>query len=248
MSRTSHSSTFLGIASRTALVAIGALCMTTPAAAQEAEPAPAVMHACYVPLTGTVYRIKETGLRSACSSTSHIEFQWTDGEGALRPTGAAAGDILQFDGTQWKPVSAPSAGGGGVTGYEVVSQTASNSYVTPFPVFVSISSFTCNVFFSCARAIYVYRTTASATTTTLACPAGKKAFGVFAPNAVGTDVLPDGRVNVITPFSQRETVHQVLDFPLGVSPSLSQLPNQISNSPSTAPDVFTVKLICANAS
>ena len=43
----------------------------TPAATQTA-----VIYACYVPVTGVFYRIKETGLRSACL-TGHTEFNWT---------------------------------------------------------------------------------------------------------------------------------------------------------------------------
>jgi hypothetical protein len=102
----------------------------TSAHAQTAPPAPAVIHACYVPLTGTLYRIDETGLRQGCTSTSHVEFSWTDGFGAVRTTDAltgdlggrfaaptvvglqghalsntapAAGQVLTFDGTQWEP-------------------------------------------------------------------------------------------------------------------------------------------------
>jgi hypothetical protein len=54
---------------------------------------PSVFHACYVPLTGTVYRIKETNLKPACTSPSHVEFSWTDGAGAIRTGDAASGDL-----------------------------------------------------------------------------------------------------------------------------------------------------------
>jgi hypothetical protein len=40
------------------------------------------MHACYVPKTGTVYRIKVTGTPVKCSP-NHVEFSWTAGSGAL---------------------------------------------------------------------------------------------------------------------------------------------------------------------
>jgi trimeric autotransporter adhesin len=97
-----------------------------------------VFHACYVPLTGTVYRIKETSLKQACASASHVEFTWTDGVGAIRSGDAAGGDlgglfpdptvvallgralsttaptagqVLTFDGTEWVPVT-PTGGGG----------------------------------------------------------------------------------------------------------------------------------------
>jgi endosialidase-like protein/trimeric autotransporter adhesin len=117
-----------------------------PLAAQTTDPSPpaspAVIHACYVPLTGTLYRIKETGLRPACSSTTNIEFAWTDGSGALHGTDAVTGDlagtfaaptvvklqgtpvaatpatagqVLTFDGTKWGPAAA-SANSGVVDG------------------------------------------------------------------------------------------------------------------------------------
>jgi len=110
------------------------LAVAPPCSAQtSAPPAPAVIHACYVPLTGTLYRIDETGLRQGCSSSSHVEFSWTDGAGAVRPTDALAGDlggtfaapfvvglqghalsavvptagqVLTFDGTKWGPAAA----------------------------------------------------------------------------------------------------------------------------------------------
>jgi hypothetical protein len=55
-----------------------------PAAAQSApeivqsasNPLPTVIHACYVPNTGTIYRIKETDLKQTCTSNKHIEFGW----------------------------------------------------------------------------------------------------------------------------------------------------------------------------
>ena len=35
-----------------------------------------VIHACYIPLVGVVYRIKAAGLPIACLSKTHVEFQW----------------------------------------------------------------------------------------------------------------------------------------------------------------------------
>jgi hypothetical protein len=35
-----------------------------------------VIHACYVPLVGLVYRIKAPGLPTACLARSHVEFEW----------------------------------------------------------------------------------------------------------------------------------------------------------------------------
>jgi hypothetical protein len=47
-----------------------------------------VYHACYVPSSGTVYRIKEPDLPQQCGSSNkkgvtvqHVEFSWTDGQG-----------------------------------------------------------------------------------------------------------------------------------------------------------------------
>lgn len=40
---------------------------------------PKVFFACYVPVAGVVYRIKEPGLPQACRATTHVEFSWTDG-------------------------------------------------------------------------------------------------------------------------------------------------------------------------
>jgi hypothetical protein len=58
--------------------------------------APKVLHACYVPNSGTTYRIKEANLKQSCSAPTHVEFSWTDGAGAAgggAPSGAAAGDL-----------------------------------------------------------------------------------------------------------------------------------------------------------
>src|SRR5437773_7540934 len=43
--------------------------------------------ACYVPATGTVYLIKQPGLRSECA-TGHVEFSWIDGGGSAGVTPA----------------------------------------------------------------------------------------------------------------------------------------------------------------
>ena len=57
-----------------------------PVRAQTAAPAPPrVHHACYVASTGTVYRIREPGLATACGSTRKVPdvaFSWTDAAGA----------------------------------------------------------------------------------------------------------------------------------------------------------------------
>ncbi len=106
--------------------------------AQTVPTPPAVYSACYVPLTGTVYRIKESGLKPTCT-TGHIEFNWTDGANAIRTTDRVAGDlngfftnptvvrllgralssnppspgqVLTWDGTAWSPATLPVPPGG----------------------------------------------------------------------------------------------------------------------------------------
>src|ERR1041385_6711542 len=37
---------------------------------------PALLWACYVPTTGTVYRIKTPDTRDACVAANHVEFSW----------------------------------------------------------------------------------------------------------------------------------------------------------------------------
>lgn len=66
-----------------------------PVAAQETQGAEEaqVIHACYVPASGTVYRIRTADMREACSSSTHVEFSWTDGEGALRAGDEVGGDL-----------------------------------------------------------------------------------------------------------------------------------------------------------
>jgi hypothetical protein len=57
-----------------------------------AQTAPRIYYACYVPLTGTVYRIKESTLKTTCT-TGHIEFSWSDGSDAVKVTDALGGDL-----------------------------------------------------------------------------------------------------------------------------------------------------------
>src|SRR5688500_12736162 len=59
------------------------------AAAQTATPSSsATLYACYVPNSGTVYRIKADGLRQSCTSPQHVEFSWNEG-GTAGPQGPA---------------------------------------------------------------------------------------------------------------------------------------------------------------
>ena len=115
---------------------IAALFLAAPAVhAQHATPQ--TFHACYVPASGTVYRIREPGLRTNCHASSHVEFSWMAGPdgGVLKPGDAASGDlagtfpspsvsglrgrplsadapaagqVLVWNGTTWTPASPPS--------------------------------------------------------------------------------------------------------------------------------------------
>src|SRR5690242_806111 len=60
-----------------------------PALALAQAPAPSdTVYACYVPATGTVYRIKVTGLPNACVANTHIEFSWLTASGVAAVSGA----------------------------------------------------------------------------------------------------------------------------------------------------------------
>ena len=57
-----------------------ALALTAPVTLRAQTPSPQkVISACYVPGSGTVYRIKETDLKQECASPRHVAFSWTDG-------------------------------------------------------------------------------------------------------------------------------------------------------------------------
>ncbi len=73
---------------------LGAMLPTAPVSAQ------AVLTACYVPASGTVYRIKVTNTPTKCLQPTHVEFSWTDGaeaaaslQNAVKKTDVAAGDV-----------------------------------------------------------------------------------------------------------------------------------------------------------
>lgn len=64
--------------------------------------APDVISACYVPTSGTIYRVEEPNLRADCTSKHHIAFQWnaqgpigaTGLQGPAGPTGATGSQGL----------------------------------------------------------------------------------------------------------------------------------------------------------
>lgn len=86
---------------RIAALALTTIVFSGPVAgrlhAQSTAAAPKVFHACYVPSSGTTYRIKEPNTPEACLTTkggsAHVEFSWTDGVAAVRSGSAAGGDL-----------------------------------------------------------------------------------------------------------------------------------------------------------
>lgn len=54
-----------------------------------AQGTPTVLYGCYVPTSGTVYRIKADGLQTDCRSKNHVEFTWSlqGPQGAQGPVG-----------------------------------------------------------------------------------------------------------------------------------------------------------------
>lgn len=116
--------------SRVALLSLAAIVLSVTTLSAQATP-PVTFHACYVPLTGTVYRIMEPRLPQACASPEHVQFSWTQGadsvsgdlDGSLpsptvtglhgRPLAAAepeVGQVLRWDGSEWVPAAAPEGG------------------------------------------------------------------------------------------------------------------------------------------
>lgn len=71
----------------------------TPSAAIAA--APAVFYACYIPIIGTVYRIKQPGLPNQCFFGSHVQFSWTDGAGSGVTAHGALTGLLNDDHPQY---------------------------------------------------------------------------------------------------------------------------------------------------
>lgn len=67
-----------------ACAALALLISAAPAGAQ-------TLSACYVPKSGTVYMIKQTGTPTACLSKQHVEFSWstTGAQGPQGPVGPA---------------------------------------------------------------------------------------------------------------------------------------------------------------
>ena len=67
-----------GFASRT----VGA----QSAAITNTDDSPKILYACYIPNTGTTYRIKETDLKQTCTNNAHVVFSWNQ-QGVAGPVG-----------------------------------------------------------------------------------------------------------------------------------------------------------------
>jgi hypothetical protein len=65
------------------LSALAAMVPPRDAQAQTTTTTPKVFFACYVPSSGTTYRIKEVDLKQECSKSTHVQFSWTDGTSAI---------------------------------------------------------------------------------------------------------------------------------------------------------------------
>jgi hypothetical protein len=69
-------------------LAAAALVVLLPRGAAAQSSAPRTLHACYVPVSGVVYRIKAPGLPQECFTSRHVQFTWVD-QGAPGPAGPA---------------------------------------------------------------------------------------------------------------------------------------------------------------
>jgi len=105
-----NSSTWFERPARVAAVAGTLLIAVSTTALTQGPPAPAVLYACYVPISGTVYRIKETDLKQACASATHVEFSWNQ-QGPQGPQG-----IQGIQGIQGVPGPTGLTGATGATG------------------------------------------------------------------------------------------------------------------------------------
>ena len=79
------------------MVAGVAMMSLTTAASASAQ---ATLSGCYVPNSGTVYRIKAAGLPTACHSKNHVEFTWSL-QGPPGPVGPK--NTTRPPGANWAP-------------------------------------------------------------------------------------------------------------------------------------------------
>jgi hypothetical protein len=85
-----------------------------------AQTAPAIIYACYVPTTGTVYRIREPKTPPQCTNVKHVEFSWNQ-QGIQGPQGeAGAAGPAGPQGPEGAAGPAGAPGTPGVSGYEIL--------------------------------------------------------------------------------------------------------------------------------
>ena len=75
--------TRLTLLCRAAALATLAAAAAPAALRAQTQTAPKVLYACYVPSSGTIYRIKEADLKQECAKSTHVQFSWTDGAQAF---------------------------------------------------------------------------------------------------------------------------------------------------------------------
>jgi hypothetical protein len=107
--------------------AIGAALLTLTGARAGAQtspptPPPSTIDACYVPASGTIYRINTTqspaaGAPARCLSSTHVPFTWNQ-QGVQGPAGPQGSQ-----GPRGFTGPAGASGQPGISGYEVVSRT-----------------------------------------------------------------------------------------------------------------------------
>lgn len=180
------------------VIALGAAPLAAQATAEGTT-----LYACYVPGTGTVYRIKGPGLPDACEPAkggkpAHVQFQWND-RGPAGPAGAAGAVGAQGDAGPVGP-----AGPQGAQGPQGPTGPAGSAGPISFTMYASTTYF-----------LQPGRTTAIA-----ACPAGMKAIaGGF--RVEETDTPAANAVQVVSSYAVPQTYAgwQVVFYlpPTGVS-------------------------------
>ncbi len=196
---------------RSVLAAVTVCVLALPIARAGAMPSThlddEIIHACFVPQSGTLYRIKATDPTETCKSAQHVPIQWnitgdvgpegaTGSAGPAGPSGAkgpqgAAGPVgPQGDAGAVGPAGAKGAlgpaGPNGVVGIEVVKVTEQHDWI------------------SFDHQVWAY------------CPAGKKVI------AGGHSVAPNvGRVTESRPEPDNKSWYLYVDSLAGNSPDVT---------------------------
>lgn len=85
--------------------AVGLLLLASAPTSAFAQ-APELLYACYVPKTGTVYRIRSAGAPATCVKAEHVEFSWNK-EGPQGPEGPQGQLALPAHRGRWGRGSVP---------------------------------------------------------------------------------------------------------------------------------------------